>query len=42
MKVTGPLFSDTVNGRMVNEYTDKYNDKFMAQSRFGTRVKIKQ
>jgi len=41
MTITDSLFIDVVNGRTVYEYTDCFNVKFMAQSKFGMRVKRK-
>jgi hypothetical protein len=35
----GPLFLDAVNGHIVHEYVDCYGQKFMAQTKFGMRVK---
>lgn len=33
-------FQDKVNGNMVNLYIDYYSQKWLAQSRFGFRIKI--
>lgn len=33
------LFVDTVNGKMVNEYKDCYQNIFMAQSKLGYRTR---
>ena len=33
------LFVDTVNGKMVNEYEDCYQNIFMAQSKLGFRTR---
>jgi hypothetical protein len=38
MKYECPLFTDVVNGKSVNLYTDKYGTEWMAQSKWGFRI----
>jgi hypothetical protein len=42
MKYEYSLFTDVVNGRSVNLYTDGYGVKWMAQSKWGFRTKRKE
>jgi hypothetical protein len=35
----GNLFYDTINGQVVKLYKDCYGDEYMAQSKFGLRIK---
>ena len=39
MKRIDTLFYDKVNGKAVNLYTDCYGVNYMAQSKFGMRLK---
>jgi len=40
MKIVKRLFVDIHDLKPVNEYVDCYGDIFMAQSKFGLRIKI--
>ena len=39
MKYERSLFWDKVNGKAVNLYVDKFGDEWIAQSKFGFRIK---
>lgn len=39
MKYVRPLFYDNIEGRMVNQYKDKYGTYWMANWKYGYRVK---
>lgn len=39
MKIERNLFIDKVNNKCVSIYTDFYNNKFMAQGKYGFRTK---
>ena len=40
MKVISNEFIDVVNQRCVYKYEDKFGEHYLAQSKFGMRVKI--
>ena len=42
MRKKSVLFWDIVNGRPVFRYVDKFGDEWLAQHKFGTRVKRKR
>jgi hypothetical protein len=42
MKKTGNSFYDSIGGEVIYQWQDCYNDVWMAENRWGFRVKINQ